>query len=175
MTYVPGPRELQKHGIEATSFEALAEIALKNLGDQGPSGIVCGPISTGGTNNQIHNFEVFNATIRGLKRRGESIFSQVAYEFGLRRLAYEWEAQGNTGYCMPILTVFYAHLFESGLITRGWFIPGWRSSLGACFEREKFALLEVIITDLTREEIGLFMREEYQLDHAEKVLSLLAE
>ncbi|HVB19766.1 MAG TPA: hypothetical protein VNF51_00545 [Candidatus Paceibacterota bacterium] len=175
MVYAAGPRELQTHGIEAASFEALAEIAVKNLREQGPSGVVCGPISTGGTNNQIHNFEVFNAAIRGLQRAGENIFSQVPYEFGLRRLAYAWEAKGNSGYCMPILTVFYTRLVESGLITKGWFIPGWHSSLGAYFEREKLVRFKLGISDLTREEIGRFMKEEHPLEYAEKVLALIPE
>jgi hypothetical protein len=172
--YAPGPRELQTHGIEADSFEALAEIAAVKLRGQGPSGVVCGPITTGGTNNQIHNFEIFNATIRGLERVGENIFNQVPYEFGLRRLAHTWESQGNSGYCMPILTVFYARLFETGSITRGWFIPGWRSSFGARWEREKLFAHKATVVDLTREEIRRFMEQEYTSEHVGKVMAMLS-
>ena len=94
--YAEGPRELQTSGFTSDSFKSLSVLALYQLYIQGRSGMVCGPISTGGTGNQIHNFEVFNATIRGLKRRGIKIFDQTPYEYGLRKLAYAWEEAGNT-------------------------------------------------------------------------------
>lgn len=172
--YAEGPREIQSHGIEAKSIEALADIALGNLYKQGMRGIVCGPITTGGTNHQIYNLEIFNATIRGLIRRGERIFDQMPYEFGLRRLANAWHDAGNSGYYTPILTVFYTRLFASGLITPGWFIPGYSSSFGARFEREKLTAHGAVIVDLTREEIRQFMLAEHPPEHVEKVLSLMA-
>lgn len=171
--YAEGPREILKHGIEAESIEALADIALDHLRKQRMCGIVCGPITTGGTNHQIHNLEIFNAAVRGLIRGGENIFNQVEYEFGLRRLMNAWHDQGNQGYYMPILTVFYARLFASGLITRGWFIPGWRSSFGARFERERLADEGSLVLDLTLDEIRQFMLAEHPPEHVEKVLSLM--
>lgn len=171
--YAPGPRELQTQGIEAESFEALAEIGVENLRKQGECGVVCGPLSTGGTNHQMHNFEIFNAAIRGLKREGQNIFDQTPYEFGLRRLAFKWEEEGNKGYCMPILDVFYRKLFESGHIKRGWFIPGWQSSFGAKYEREKLAAHGAAITDLTHEEIQRYMMWQHGPEHAGMVLALL--
>lgn len=173
--YAPGPRELQTHGIDAETFEALADKAVANLQGMNGLGMVCGPITTGGTGNQIHNFEVFNATVRGLERRGNKLFNQVPYEFGLRRLAYKWEAEGNTGYCMPILSVFYARVFESGAICKGWFIPGWRSSFGARWEREKLATEGCAIHDLSHADIRSFLHAEYPADHAGLIMGLLAE
>ncbi len=172
--YADGPRELQTVGIEADTFEALAEIALKNLkGERGLS-MVCGPITTGGTGNQTHNFEVFNATVRGLLRRGKQLFNQVPYEFGLRRLAHKWEAEGNTDYCMPILTTFYARVFESGAVTEGWFIPGWKSSFGACWERDKLADEDCVIHDLAHADIQVFLQAEYAPEYVSRIMGLLA-
>jgi hypothetical protein len=173
--YATGPRELQTEGIDADTFEALAEKAVTNLRGMQNLGMVCGPITTGGTGNQIHNFEVFNATVRGLERRGKKLFNQVPYEFGLRRLAYKWEAEGNTGYCMPILTVFYARVFESKVVTEGWFIPGWHSSFGARWEREKLSNEGCMVHDLTHADIRSFLQSEYPPDHAAVVMNLLAD
>ena len=171
--YADGPRELQTGGIQADTFEALAEIAAKNLNGRGLS-MVCGPITTGGTGNQTYNFEVFNATIRGLLRRGKQLFNQVPYEFGLRRLAYKWEAEDNSGYCMPILTVFYARVFESGAVTEGWFIPGWESSFGARWERDKLVSERCTIHDLNHADIREFLQTEYSPTHVELLMGLLS-
>ena len=160
-------------GVTAPSFEELADIAIKDLRAHGPSGIVCGPITTGGTGHQVLNLEVFNALIRGLQSQGEHIFTQIPYEFGLRHLVREWEERGNSGYCMPILEVFYARLFESGLIKKAWFIPGWQSSFGAQYERKKLGAEGASIIDLSREEIAFFMRQEYSQEHVEKVMVLV--
>lgn len=174
MMYATGPHELQSNGIEADTFEALADIAVKNLGGQGLS-MVCGPITTGGTGNQTYNLQVFNATVCGLERRGKRLFNQVPYEFGLRRLMHGWEAQGNSGYCMPILTVFYARLFESGAITEGWFIPGWQSSFGARWERDKLTNKNCVIHDLTRSDIREFLQVDYSPEHASLIMRLLTQ
>ena len=175
MVYVEGPRELQSEGETAPSFIELADKAVDSLKARRQQclSIVCGPITTGGTGNQVHNFEIFNAAIRGLERRGVGIFNQVPYEFGLRRLALEWEARGNTGYCLPILEVFYARLFESGFITQGWFIPGWQSSFGARWEREKLSSRGCIIHDFTWGELKAFLDHDYPARHVEHIMKLL--
>lgn len=170
--YELGP-DLHSDGITAESFEALAEIMVANLRAQGPSGIVCGPITTGGTGHQVLNLEIFNATISGLQRQGEKIFTQIPYEFGLRRLARAWEEEGHSGYCMPILNVCYARLFESGLIVRGWFIPGRWSSFGAHWEHTKLSSLRVPVTDLSREQICDFLSFEHSIQHVAEVMKLL--
>ncbi len=153
----------------------MADKAIANINGARDLGMVCGPITTGGTGNQTHNFEVFNATLRGLERRGKKLFNQVPYEFGLRRLAYKWEDEGNNGYCMPILTVFYARVFESGAVSEGYFIPGWRSSFGARWEREKLANENCAIHDLTHADIREFLQAEYPSEHVGLIMGLLAE
>lgn len=168
------PDVLPSCGVTAPSFRELADIAIKDLRAYGPSSIVCGPITTGGTGHQVLNLEIFNAVIHGLGEQGEHVFTQIPYEFGLRRLVREWEEQGNSGYCMPILEVFYARLFESGLIEKGWFIPGWQSSFGAQYERKKLAEEGAQIIDLSRDEIFRLMRQRHPFAHAERVLACMS-
>lgn len=166
--------ELQTDGVEAESFEALADIAVANLKGQSNLVMVCGPITTGGTGNQTYNFQVFNATLRGLEHRGKKLFNQVPYEFGLRRLMFKWDAAGNDGYCMPILEVFYARVFESGAISEGWFIPGWRSSFGARWEREKLTSVRCAVHNLTHADIREFLALAHPPDHVAVVMNLLS-
>jgi hypothetical protein len=175
MVYAEGPHELHEDGIEAESFEALSEVALAKTNGARGLAMVCGAITTGGTGHQILNLEVFNATINGLVQRGIALFDQVPYEFGLRRLAREWEARGHTGYCMPILTTFYARLFSEKVITEGWFIPGWQSSTGARWEREWFLEHDRAIHDLVHEDVRAFMLAEHPEEHVTRVMSLLAQ
>mgnify|MGYP001603158345 FL=1 len=167
-----GLEDLQPNGISANSFEELADIAVADLKRQGRSGIVCGPITTGGTGVQKYNFQIFNATIKGLETNGVAMFSQMPYEFGIRRLTVEWHKH-NSGYCEPILEVFYAALLESGLIDSGHFLPGWASSYVARYEREKLATLKVPILDVDFETLTGFVEDEHGATHAKHVLSLL--
>jgi hypothetical protein len=167
------PQEILAHQIEADSFEELADIAVERLRAQGPSDIVCGPITTGGTNHEVHNLEIFHATVRYFLDEGERLFNQMPYEFGLHRLANAWHDAGNPGYCTPTLTVFYSRIFATRLITRAWFIPGWDKSFGARFKRRKLVLQRATIVDLTQEDIRGFMLAEHASEHVEKVLSLM--
>ncbi len=162
-------------GVVASSFEALAEIAAEGLGGATGHVMVCGPITTGGTGNQTHNFLIMNAVVRGLKRRGRKIFDQLPYERGLRRLIFEWENAGHTGYCWPILDVFYTRVFGTGSISEGWFIPGWKSSVGATWEREQLEARGCIIHDLTFAEIREFLVDECAPELIETIMSELAE
>lgn len=171
--YSVGP-QLQTNGITAESFEALAEIAISELTRVGVSvGIVCGPITTKGTGDQAYNFQVFNAVIRGLQREGQVLFDQTPYEYGLRELAHAWEAAGNVGYCTPILEIFYKRVFETGLVERSWFIPGWRSSIGAAWERQKLTARGTTIRDLLPRDIRDFLEYEYSCEYVERIMSLL--
>ena len=138
--YAVGPAWIQEEGIVADSFEELSEIGVAKLHEIGTEvGIVCGPLSTGGLGNALDNFNVFKATIEELGRQGHTIFNQMPFESSLGRLRQRWEAEqeGVVGYCMPILTHFYAPLFGTGRITKSFFIPRWESSFGARWEHEK--------------------------------------
>lgn len=172
--YVKGPWVLQSDGVDAPSFEALAEAAVQALeGIEGTVGMVCGPISTGGAGDSVLNFQVFSAVIEGLGKKGVSLFDQRPYEFGLGKLRKAWEAEGNSGYCMPILEVFYARIFESGRVSQSYFIPGWSSSFGARWERNKFLASGISVTDLTHEQIRMFLGDNHPPEHVEAVMGLL--
>lgn len=106
-----------------------------------------------------------------LKAQGIEIFDQIPYEFGLRRLAIKWEEDGNNGYCVPILEVFYGKLIESGCINRGYFIPGWKSSVGARWERAKFVTKRYYRHDLNREDLRKFLAQaQHPTEYVEDIL-----
>lgn len=174
--YEPSPYELQNLG-DANPLRALAEVAKKYLHrqicDHGCCGIVCGPMTTGGTGNETYNFEIFVATIHGLRNLGENIFNQLPYERRLRDFMQEWVAKGNSGYCYPILTDFYAPLFESEDITQGWFLPRWASSKGADFEHSKFGELRISTSCLGLEMVRGFLGAEHPPEHVEIIMQLL--
>ncbi|MFI5260238.1 MAG: hypothetical protein ACHQU0_00355 [Candidatus Paceibacteria bacterium] len=172
--YVLGP-ELHPNGVEDESFDGLADIAIRDLRFQGSSILVCGPITSGGTGHPMLNLEIFNATIDGLKSEGVNIFSQIPYEHGLRKLAYAWEAEGNTGYCMPILEIFYERVFATRLIVEGRFIPRWQSSRGATWERQSLPKHGSGINDLSLQDIRRFMEMAHPREHVDMVMELLHE
>jgi hypothetical protein len=145
---------LQRECAKTNTFEELADVGVQELRKfHHGGGFVCGPISTGGLGSMEKNNEVFQATIAYLQAKGEEVFNQHPYEEAMIRLREEWWKQPeNTGkYCTPIMDVFYARVFDTGLITKAWFIPGWESSVGARWEREYYSRSGVEIVDLTPE------------------------
>lgn len=133
-----GPAWLSLEGYKANSFAELAEIGIAKISQLGTCGIVCGPISTGGFGNAEQNFRAFGLVIDALKGLGMKIFDQRPYEQALGKLRLKWEEgqQKPCGYCMPILEEFYAPVFDTCLVERAWFLPGWESSTGAKWEHE---------------------------------------
>ena len=174
--YLPGleGRDLQESGIEAPSFEELAKIACDKIIAGGrPLAMVCGPISTGGAGHQMWNFEIFNAAVAGLQGLGIGLFDQTPYEFGLRRLANAWHDAGNTGYCMPILDIFYRQVFECGFITQAYFLPGWTSSTGAKWERAHFDAAHIPVFDLDFHIVEAFLKQKYGSEHVVMLMAAL--
>jgi len=157
----------------ADSFEDLADIAIESMKNSYGLHMVCGPISTGGTGNLRLNSEVMDAVILGLQREGKELFVQMPYEEGLHRLADEWREAGNTGYCTPILEVFYDAIFESGYLAEGWFVPGWEKSRGACWERNKFLGMKCEVHDLTLEEVCKYIKAEFSTKKANRLIKKL--
>lgn len=173
--YLPGVEgDLQESGIEAESFEALAAIACEQIRQRGKSlSIVCGPISTGGAGHQMWNLQIFNAVVAGLQRLGIDLFDQVPYEFGLRRLANAWHAEGHEGYCMPILDVFYREVFECGYINRAYFLPGWTSSTGAKWERRHFDAAGVPVFDVEFGVVEAFLKTGHEPAYVAQLMAAL--
>ncbi len=140
---------------KTNSLTELVQIAAAEL-QKFPKGgeVVCGPISTGGRGSSEENLRVFEATIETLKKVGRPIFSQVPYEeriFFFRKRWQDSDPSRAGQYYMPILEEFYYPLFQTKLIKRGWFIPGWNSSFGARWEREQLEEVNADICDLANE------------------------
>ena len=136
----------------ANSFSELADIAIERLEESGKSVVVCGPITTGGLLSITKNLEVINITNRYLERRGYRVFDQVSFEITLQILKDEWKKKNghnNGQYCMPILEEFYLPIYVSGLIYRGYFLPGWIYSTGAAWERNLFYELGIEVIDFS--------------------------
>jgi hypothetical protein len=159
----------------AKSFTELSDIAYGKLWEGGVGwSIVCGPLSTGGLGSQEANFEAFAAVIATQQNLKVKIFDQMPYEGDIRVLADTWHAENDMPgqaikYCMPLLEEFYRPLFRSGFITRGLFIPGWRSSTGAQFERSEMDFLGIEIIDLEEELVIESIRQyRYLKSHREE-------
>lgn len=138
---------------QATNFAELLEVALAQLRKfDGEAEIVCGPITTGGRGSHVENLHVFNVTIERLLQEGRPIFNQIPYEAKIFELRDQWRKADATNlneYFTPILTDFYGPLFRERIIRKAWFIPGWRSSQGARWERRELVVLGTDLTDLS--------------------------
>jgi hypothetical protein len=96
---------------------------------------VCGPISTGGLGSIEANLSAFNKIIIDLQKRGLNVFDQMPFEIPMQKLQEKLVSKGE--YLESLLTDFYYPIFESGLISAFYFIPGWQTSFGAKCEHEK--------------------------------------
>jgi hypothetical protein len=109
-------------------------------------GIVCGPISSGGLGSREKNLEVFEEYIQDLLRRNVLVFNQMPFEEKLLELL-EGDLEKNG---FKLLTGFYLPLFESGLIDYFYFIPGWKTSNGANWEKDQAERLGKTIVQLPK-------------------------
>lgn len=95
---------------------------------------VCGPMTTGGLGSLEANFGRFNEVTAELRRVGHRVFSQMPYE---DRMAELWDTlKPVDGYDYRLLEGFYTPIFESGMIRRFHFIPGWEDSTGSRWEHD---------------------------------------
>jgi hypothetical protein len=144
------------------SFEELVELALNEVAKfRGDIEIVCGPITSGGRGSVEENLKLFNAVIKGLIDEGRPIFNQMPYEDALFRLRAKSEKAegrmpGDASYNPIVLERFYRPLFETNRFTRAWFIKGWESSKGACWEHELLSGLGAQISYLHPQRITDF-------------------
>ena len=133
----------------STSFAELVPLAMRVLARMRARcaetiGMVCGPITSGGKGSKEKNIRIFMRYIREQRSKGLHIFSQMAFEETF------WRLQAESPACRgdALLTQFYRPLFESGLMTVFYFIPGWQSSIGATWERGEAVRLGIAIVDL---------------------------
>ncbi len=108
-----------------------------------PVAVVCGPISTGGSGSMEVNLKKFEETIATLVSKGINVFGQsFLIEKAIRRIS----AGGNRREDEDLLLeTFYRPVFESGLISRAYFMPDWQTSYGASWEHEQFLRLGIEI------------------------------
>lgn len=120
---------------EALSYKDLFAIAEKVLQKMpSPVGQVCGPISTGGAGSVEKNLKRFEQAIADLQSQGVEIFDQVSFEIPIQRIKSLRE-YGN--YDDLLLYDFYLPIFESRLVHKLYFLPDWKSSVGARWEHKQ--------------------------------------
>jgi len=119
----------------AKSFSQLNLVAMNVLSRiNGPTGQVCGPITTGGFGNVSDNLKVFERTILQLVDQDKALFNQVPFEKPMQKVRELYGIGLKTD--MQLLEDFYLPIFDSGIIDTLYFINGWESSRGSRWERE---------------------------------------
>ncbi len=113
------------------AFEGLAAIALEIL-EEMPEPVVqvCGPITNGGLGSVEKNLAKIGEAIRKLEAEGKNVFSQLPFEGVMHRIKETPYYRGEN----HLLEAFYLPIFESGLVKTLYFVEGWESSYGACWE-----------------------------------------
>lgn len=107
---------------------------------------VCGPIGTGGYGTLDQNLESFGRTIDKLKQLGLPMYDQRPMESAIQRIK-----NGSTIYPKGILTEIYLPLFESGGISKVYFMHNWQTSTGARWENEQCKRLGIDIRYLIKD------------------------
>ena len=107
---------------------------------------MCGPIAeTGGLHSIEANLKVFNNTIIQLQKNGLRIFDQMPFEDKMQELKAKMNRED---FLKELDDDFYMPIFESGVVSTFYFIPGWETSNGAKFEHEKAKELGIKIVYL---------------------------
>ena len=114
------------------SYRELTPIGLRVLNRiPGDVVMVCGPISTGGAGSMTENMRVFHDAIERVVQMGEHVFTQLPFEGAMQNIKGKLLPESDG---LSLLELFYRPLFESGMIKRLYFIPGWEGSFGATWE-----------------------------------------
>lgn len=100
----------------------------------------CGPISTGGKGSMAANLSELDIAIMFFASKGVYIFDQVPFEEPMQRIKSNPDC-----YNYDLLNQFYLPLFQSGLIKKFVFLPGWEDSTGAKWEHEQAEKLGIKI------------------------------
>lgn len=150
--------------IEAVSkssrLEEAVQISLKIIRRiPDPISMVSGPLTTGGLQSFEENLWLFGLVITKLSADGYYVFSQLPTEDLMVKV---WRRWPEPRYCMPILEEYYRPIFESGLVKKVHFIPGWQRSFGARREREECYRLGIET---------VFLPEQFTLELMLKALS----
>lgn len=125
------------------AYEELTPVAFRVIHRiPGPIAMICGPISTGGLGSITKNLAAFKEAIERVAKTGEAVFTQMPFESAMQdikgRLSPGCDATS-------LMDTFYRPLFESGLIKRLYFLPGWQGSWGARWEHQLATKLRIEI------------------------------
>ena len=133
---------------ECKDYEDMRAIAMGMLHKiPKPIAQVCGPISTGGKGSIQANIAALEYAMAKLINQGINIFDQAPFEEPMQRIKAE-SGKSVRESNQELLDKFYLLLFQSGLITTFYFLPGWESSFGASWERRQAKELGIEIIDL---------------------------
>lgn len=142
------------------SFEDLSSLAVEILQrTPTPVALVCGPITTGGLGSEAQNARFFSEAISFLRQKGWVVFDQMLFHEAIQRIS---SAMPPVEYRLEILDVFCEGIFRSGVIKQAFFLPGWQSSRGATWERDRLEVLGIPIQDFPLEWTqAILSRESY--------------
>lgn len=116
----------------AQSYRELIPIGMRVMNRiPGDVVMVCGPISTGGAGSMTENMKIFRKAIERVVEMGESVFSQLPFEDSMQNIKGKLLPESDG---LALLELFYRPLFESGVLKRLYFMPGWKGSFGASWE-----------------------------------------
>jgi len=129
----------------AKTFEELAEIALRII-DRIPRPVemICGPLTSGGLGSFEKNLKVLKKYILLGGKSGLNIFDQMPFEPHLHRIWEESAVKDPN----ELLESFYGTIFKSRKIKQLDFVPDWRGSIGARWERKTARKLKIKIADI---------------------------
>lgn len=134
---------------QALTFSELVPIALAVIGRlPRPVVEVCGPLTTGGSGSELLNLIRFEQALRMLERRGFNVFDQLPFQVAMKRIS---ATRPQADAWLGLLEQFYGPLFRSGQIAEGLYLPDWRSSRGACWERQVMADCGIITSTIPAE------------------------
>lgn len=129
----------------AAHFSELAVVALRIVKRMPrPVCLVCGPMTTDGAGHASQHLFRFTDAIERLRKTGFTVLSQPQLEPALdeiRRSILE-DAVGT------MLEQFYGTLLRSGSVGALFFLPRWRDSVVAQYERDLGIQLGIPILDL---------------------------
>ncbi len=116
----------EKHNV----LQALAEAAISRLRAlPQPVVRVCGPLTSGGFGYE-ENKRIFLVAEKVLKQKGFTVFDYFEGnddEDHIAAMGLPWE---------EVMEDYHKPILESGLIETAFFLPRWRESNGATWERE---------------------------------------
>lgn len=124
---------------------------MKKFGGDRQIIIICGPMTSGGFGKYI-NMKIFPRAIDFAEKQGLLVFNQMPLQKAMDRIAKQLQIkEGSLDHYREIVGKLYFGIFKKHLIDEGWFLPKWRTSIGATWEYEMMESLNITIRDYPKE------------------------